>query len=353
MKSILEHIKGLNKKDWNYYGKELEQPFSNDFQKENISKFIKSYFEHSGKLKVYEKFIDADIDRLTHSTSLFFLGCILYENLNFKDKERFIFNNHDHFYFLWFLTTLSHDFTSHKEKDITKKDELIPLVEKLIKPDLSKSQETIPQLYKHIMNYFDYRSSDGKLDHGIVAGAKLFSLLVENREINKRNTEENRSRLGDDFDESKHLYWGDDLDPVYHYICIAIATHNMWLASETLQKTLKEVEEEYKKFGMEDLIEENFTKVSHSDNFLYVILCIIDTIDPIKEFTKDNKREVINILENIFIEFENKNTIILQNKNPMFDNFDKLQQDANNLKKWLNVDVEIKTEPNSIKIVLL
>ena len=66
MKSILEHIKGLNKKDWNYYGKKLKQPFSDGFQKENISKFIESYFKHSGKLKVYENFIDADIDRSTH-----------------------------------------------------------------------------------------------------------------------------------------------------------------------------------------------------------------------------------------------------------------------------------------------
>lgn len=296
-------------------------PFSNNKHIE----FIQEYFKLAGKEQALTEFFpngETKFSRAKHSNSIFFLGCIFYKYL-VPDKKPYTVREHDHFCFLWFLISLSHDFSFDTEaKSHNEQDDLFNLEHKLLessyKDEIFKDIP-IKSLIDSIKPYFEYRKSQCKNDHGIYAGLRLFDTLVKNRIIREENQNNGV--------ETNNLYWGEEVEPLYYLACIAIAIHNIWMPN-------KDKEDEYQKNDLNDLID--LEKISFNTFPFYVLLCIVDTIDPIKIYSCCNSEYV---LENILINFEATYTIAFQNKEESGLDFNKLIEKAKELEKWLAVKV--------------
>ena len=223
-----------------------------------------------------------------------------YEKLNLKELEEYERNDlSKQFYFIWFLSALVHDFYHDKERkqeafpEINEDINSIKVENKLLayikenKKILEKNEKN-EKFFKTIPNYFKYRLRDGKLDHGITTGIKLFDSLEKNRKVRKEQVENGV--------ENSILYWGDDLTPLYAQASLSIAMHNIWSSGEK-----EEIKEKYRNLGLESLItgESDIFPISIKDNPLLFLLGLVDTIEPIKTF---NCLEPQYVLENILID---------------------------------------------------
>ncbi|MFW2555577.1 hypothetical protein [Aliarcobacter butzleri] len=338
MKSIFQEISEL--RNWDYYERDNCEKIQ-DWNDENKHKeFIKTFFEISKKDNILNNFkieID-DLSRNIHTNSVYFLGALFYEKLNLKELEKYERNDSSkQFRFIWFLSALVHDFYHDKERKleeftgIIEDIESVKLTNDLLSYTNKKSlcQDKIENLFKTIPNYFKYRFYDGKVDHGIMAGIKLFDLLETNR-VQKKENKNTR-------------YWKDDLTPLYAQAGLAIAMHNIWLSG-----TKEDIKEKYRKADLETLItgENTIFPISIKDNPLLFLLGLVDTIEPIKTFNCVTPQYV---LENIMISFNKKqNQIIIKNKKHSRLDFEKLKRNTKGLEGWL--DIKIIEEINKIII---
>lgn len=337
MKSIIEAFENFDEKeDWNYYNcKNLNNPFLGG---ENHNEFIEKYFSKSGKLNEMPNEFntileDKDSNRIIHSNSLYFLGCLFYKELKLEDRisnERLKGKN---FIFIWFMTALGHDFGYKYENDFEAyKDSFNSL--QSIKNKFSIKKETdlfslqrehenkIGKLYNQIEKYFNYRYKKGKIDHGILSALVLFHSLAKHRKSMEKSE-------NDDFN------WKDEVTIDYAHACIAIGTHNIWNLEENIQK-------EY------NIILTDIFPLKFDEYPLLFLLGLIDTIEPLKIFdcVKSN-----NILENILIDFKDNKTIILKNKDNSILDFQKLVKRTNEMEKWLSV--KLCKQNNQLKITIL
>ncbi len=329
MKSLLDHILELKPNNWDYYKKRTNSNFSPNIMKsskqEDHKYFFVQYFVDGEKSEILNDFFNAqdDFKRSIHTNSIFFLGCLLYKKLELSNKIDFYSRKHDQFYFIWFLTSLAHDFAYkyednfNKYKDSISKD-IFNLKHNLISTKNKCNKPYREGLVQHIPEYFKSRLKQCKIDHGIVAGMKLYDSLVKNRIIQKE-------KFGVE-DKERNLYWGDDLDPLYHCASIAVATHNIWQNDKN-----------------KDLF-----PVSLENFPLLLLLGLVDTLDPVKTF---DCVDPVYVLENILIEFENLHTIEIKNADDSKLDFNKLIKKVDKLDEWLNVEVDIHTD-NSIKIMI-
>lgn len=351
MISLLKQINDLE--NWDYYEREKEFKLNkieswND--ESEHKKFIKYFLEISGKNVVFEH-LDIKLNELSrkiHTNSVYFLGALFYEKLNLKELEKYERNDlSKQFHFIWFLSALVHDFYHDKERkqeafpEINEDINSIKVENKLLayikenKKILEKNEKN-EKLFKTIPNYFKYRLRDGKLDHGITTGIKLFDSLEKNRKVRKEQVENGV--------ENSILYWGDDLTPLYAQASLSIAMHNIWSSGEK-----EEIKEKYRNLGLESLItgESDIFPISIKDNPLLFLLGLVDTIEPIKTF---NCLEPQYVLENILIDFD-KNKITISNKETSILSFERLIKNVKGLKDWL--DVELPGIDNSINKIII
>jgi hypothetical protein len=230
------------------------------------------------------------------------------------------------FPFMWFLTCLFHDFAMQQENS----EELL---EKVVDIDtlykcysirhklLEKRVTGISRpLFNHIRHYFLYRRfKHKKIDHGILAGIYFYDKLVKNRIIKER-------------ERNNNLFWGKELEKQYGQIAAAIATHNIWFPTN---KTACD----YIKFEMKELI--NVKPISLKIFPLLFLLGLVDTIDPIKTYSKDY--EVDYIVENIQLDFID-NKLILKNKTDSKLDFNEIIKKSDNFKGWLNLEIKKNTD---------
>lgn len=332
MKSLLQEIKDLN--GWDYYDNRNEEDKCKILNWNDITEhqtFIKKFLKIGGKESIVEHFFPNDLrdvgislenfERATHTNSVFFLGCLLYEKLALKNKINFVRadGKDDEFHFIWFLTSLVHDFGYFAEKcksifpHIT--EDLSSL---LVTHNLLSCKEADQQIVEGIKNYFkeSFKGSirKPKIEHGIYAGLVLYDGLVKNRLERKRQQEN-----GAEEKSLEGLYWGDDLDKFYAIASFAIARHNMWL---------------------KDLM---FSIDTEPYLFLFGL---VDTIEPIKTF---DCVSIEYVLKNILIE-GNQDEIILQNAPDSKLCFSKLIDKISGLKDWINVNVVSEENKVTIKI---
>ena len=348
MISLLKQINDL--KNWDYYNRKNNQKIQDWNDEQEHRKFIEDFFEISKKENILNDFkieID-DLSRPIHTNSVYFLGALFYEKLNLKELEEYERNDlSKQFYFIWFLSALVHDFYHDKERkqeafpEINEDINSIKVENKLLayikenKKILEKNEKN-EKLFKTIPNYFKYRLRDGKLDHGITTGIKLFDSLEKNRKVRKEQVENGV--------ENSILYWGDDLTPLYAQASLSIAMHNIWSSGEK-----EEIKEKYRNLGLESLItgESDIFPISIKDNPLLFLLGLVDTIEPIKTF---NCVEPQYVLENILIDFD-KNKITISNKETSILSFERLIKNVKGLKDWL--DVELPDIDNSINKIII
>lgn len=332
MKSIKQYIAELKQTDWDYYSeignRELENPFTSRL---SHKRFVEKYFKRSGKGAVLD-FIDylpkkeLNNNRIKHTNSIFFLGVILYnktnlhsdffENLNSAEYRRFPF--------LWFLSCLFHDFGFEIEKNVkTVKgiESLADLKKRYLIDNClleTKPKEVYKVLFNEIENYFNLRlKSAKKIDHGIFAGLYFYDRLVKIRQTKIPNNETT-------------LFWGKELEEQYAQVATTIAVHNIWLPKK---KDIKE----YRKYKLDNLIKD-FKPIKFNHFPLLYILGIVDTIDPMKNYTRDGFAPN-EILESIELGF-NGNQVIIKNGNRSKLDFKKMTDSADELKSWLNVGVD-------------
>ena len=348
MISLLKQINDL--KNWDYYNRKNNQKIQDWNDEQEHRKFIEDFFEISKKENILNDFkieID-DLSRPIHTNSVYFLGALFYEKLNLKELEEYERNDlSKQFHFIWFLSALVHDFYHDKERkqeafpEINEDINSIKVENKLLayikenKKILEKNEKN-EKFFKTIPNYFKYRLRDGKLDHGITTGIKLFDSLEKNRKVRKEQVENGV--------ENSILYWGDDLTPLYAQASLSIAMHNIWSSGEK-----EEIKEKYRNLGLESLItgESDIFPISIKDNPLLFLLGLVDTIEPIKTF---NCLEPQYVLENILIDFD-KNKITISNKETSILSFERLIKNVKGLKDWL--DVELPDIDNSINKIII
>lgn len=290
IKSFQDHLRELEPIHWDYYygqGRQLQNPF---LANGNHTHFIEQYFKIAGKEMLLDNFPVKDLERPAHVTSTFFLGLIIIIKCNLVRLLSLDGKNapgYDQLPFVWFLTTLFHDYAERLEGDGNYHAELKNIDDLIAKYQVEHNLLTRPIegvskiLLDAIPNYYVLRHSDpilnmdhGRVDHGIHAGLYAFDSLVKNRITNKQR------RAGE-------LSWEDYLDDQYALACACVATHNIWVNQPTLK---------YLDHGLETLTK--FEPYSLTEFPLPYVFSIVDTIDPVKYFCcQPNEPENISLEE--------------------------------------------------------
>lgn len=334
MKSILQLIRELEYREWDYYQDididRLGNPF---FGEISYTHFIHRFFERGGKNDLLrDESIHIPLSNLrypNHICSVFFLGIILSQHTNILPKSLFGKSKvgYEVFPFLWFLTALFHDHAYQLEED---PDNLVsvsdlPALKKILKleHDLSTAKVTkIPdQLLSAIEQYFIYRRKEwDKIDHGILAGFYMYDALVKIRR--KKFADGNRLH-----------FWGKRLEKHYALAAGPIAVHNIWMPTDETLNT-------YKTFSLDSLL--NFEPIRFRKAPLLYLLGIVDTIDPIKTFVTEAISDTY-VYSNVFLEFR-KTALTIQVQKDSSLKYAIIEKKANGLKGWL--DVKIDSNPN-------
>lgn len=301
-KSYLTFLKNLNETDWDYSNEIFEKlnskiPFLKDnYNSSDVNKFIKDYLDYSGKryLTLETEFNNISPKRPFHVVSNFFVGILIYKYCELEKEMDLLKKNkldYNTFILLWMLTNFLHDYAELFENEKLVKGRTISTLSGLLSVydiknnALSKSSKKIPKpIYDNIEEYFNYRISINKIDHGIHAGLLFFDLLVKNRiEKMKQNTNLD--------------YWHSDLDIQYRHIAQVICVHNIWVNQN---------EDFYNYPSLAPL--NNFKPFSFKEYPFFFLMALVDTIEPIKFFHYNNnpnflKFEVDIVLKNLEFNF--------------------------------------------------
>ena len=266
----------------------------------NCRSFISEHFEKGNKKGVFHIFREFTHDYETkgkhlHTVSLYLLGLSLEDTFSrpLKRKLSELIENmawYD-FKYSWYLTCLYHDVTSCIETN-SEYSVLCDAVEGsslFTHTPIKKDAQLLRFPKRVITDYLEYRKNDGKNDHGIIAGAQLFDRLSQSF---KEKT------AGHDWAKSPeynlhHLHWRREHLDHFAYIADAVCCHNIWLATP-------ETEEEYHNANLDELIVHNDCDKLCIDTYpLQFMLCLLDTIEPVKRFHRLSAEAV---LKNICIE---------------------------------------------------
>ena len=286
---------------WDYYSNNNFQFSIEDIN--NVNKcyeFINSYIKDSRKetihfnkyLNALRSFKEKDIEgyRMRHIVSLFFIGLVFFGNNFIKDKikneieEIGVFSDIDNldkeFVFVWFLTCIFHDIGYVFENDITSNE----LTIEEIHSESSSLRNLLPSIVwgnmpNHynlvISKYLYYRKSK---DHGIMGGLSFAKNVCELRKIRYNNQP-----------EGERYKWKPELDKLYKYIGCRICCHNIFYVRMGIENLCNNIT--YIISGLCPLIlngkkDMNGKYVQYPLHFtkqpLFFLLCLIDSIDPMK-----------------------------------------------------------------------
>ncbi|WP_338236780.1 hypothetical protein [Persicobacter diffluens] len=351
--TILENILDLRQEDWDYYasvdGKYLENPFSSYIPHRE---FIERFFERAGKegvLRSINPQLSPQNGDIEHTNSIFFLGILLAKTWRNDSSSFFIGESplgYQIFPFLWFLICLTHDLTT----DVENEDQLLESIRDIetLKQHLKcrrilplKDINSVPDvLLNAIPHYLNWKLNnppkglEKHVDHGIYAGFKMYDKLVKNREYRQRRIREKK--------EKKSLFWQKELNEQYAKASQVVATHNIWFNNPDYNK----------ENGLDDLNKQE--NVRFDDYPLYVLFCIVDTIDPVKNVWRNYQGAKMphseKILKGIAINVGER-SLTMQNKDLTEADFNRIRLATASLPSWLAVSVHLDNA--SIKINIL
>lgn len=343
--SILKQINNLNDEDWNYYQRtESSLKKIDDWnEKEEHKDFINNFLKVSEKMAINTSFKDilSDFKRATHTNSVFFLGCLFYKELNFKDKISFTRDNRDEFHFIWFLTSLIHDFGYKIEKNKSEYPQITEDIETfkeffsidedndLLKQNTTDYSDNMKTIIEYIPEYYSNRvkgkRSDGtdaetKIDHGIASGLILYSSLIKNRT---------------EMDGNSHLYWGEGLNKFYEEAAFHIAIHNIRMP-------------------------DNHLKFSINNNAFLFLFLLADTIEPTKCFYRHNPQDILGSITIYFhtnkkgltIQIKRSKCISYTSIEPSIKSIEKYKKNIMGLKNFLEIEIMENRNPLCYKFVL-
>lgn len=344
----------------------VDKLFATDKSEEECRGFIEEHFRSGNKEMAFqypesikEKCLRGM--RTVHMTSLYLLGDYLYDifgealykgledegNLNIKSRGEW-YQKEYFFKYIWFLTCLYHDVTSNVEED----EEFKRIANEYFENKTSKSQKDT--IYEHycvdgklfqprfnygtISEYYDKRKKEGKYDHGIIAGYLLFEKLKKNFEEKTKGHDMRKEIV---YDKDKKIQWRLEQMDIFAYVSDAIICHNLWMAYTPDDKA------KYKSNGLDKLIikDDKSNRLSLEEYPLQFMLCLLDTIEPIKRFCNDrNEMNYKDCLQNIYIADMSENGVrklIISWSNIMKknSNFKTWLKNIHELSKWMQVEV--------------
>lgn len=333
-----------NNCDWSYYHG-IHIPANALVCGDKALKFIKSYFELAGKETVfsfpqipqYEKVLE---ERAPHIVSTFLLGKRIAECVGINIAERN--ENGMSFQYYWFLSCLYHDL-GYVYENQSSCEHL-----RMISIDgLEAIQEVCGITYLHNREFKTYSREDvdlylrkraickdgkrGVIDHGIVGGLMLYDGLRKRFEESwkKRTDREHSNRYSFDIKvSSRTLHCSNSHFQDYAKAADAIIMHNIWVS--TLFQYMNE---------------EGITRKISNDpircdmgNQLCFILCLADTIEPIKR-----KPEYV---DRVSFSFCNKQITIETDEDVMEDVYRNIKK----CESWLSVNIQKERNRVSISI---
>lgn len=280
-------------------------------EKKEATTFIREYFLQGGKRGALDNVVgvrEDEIYRAEHMVSAFFLGILLYhkirkiqDSINRKINELQIPTNQCSneykeespeklFLYIWFLTCLYHDIGYDAEN---RHDDSSIEIDHVLS-ELQISKKAIPdELSDNCKLYYALRKSgkikppESVIDHGIIGGCMLYHHLE-------------RLHTETEIVERNGLYWGKSI--LKHYIApaaCAIIAHNMWM-----QEAGTEDADRYKDLLLDGLIYSPGNRIIQlKDHPLLFLLCLVDTIEPLKRGKK---------LDEVWVEIDD-NCIVVKN----------------------------------------
>lgn len=308
--------------------------------------FIREYFSEGGKKDLFKDVDGNEIEllkqkmRAEHMRSVFLLGIYFYDHVvslkNFindlviflykqtkkqnveevsirnveqevivdKYSKTFDYNSNEirrDFLYLWFLICLYHDVGYIYELNEKNDDQIF-------NPKTIKKTEFFPEeLMTYAFSYYVVRRFTNLLggrpcvDHGIYGGMHMYSKLK-----NKHNS----PTIITDYSENIPLNWGKPImDNYITHAAWCIIGHNIFFAEDGSKSG-----DLYKLLGFNGLIytrgESHISPISHP---LLFLLCLVDTIEPIKHFFGDKnyseedteKRMELSLSSNIHVSHGN------------------------------------------------
>ena len=318
--------------------------------------FIEEYFKLGGKEHAFDLSFFKELKvngKHIHSISMYYIGCIL-SNLvkgRLNDKLVELIPGHGgdfkyKFIYSWFLTCLYHDTACVIEEP--KKKGIKTGSPKWLLNEALKEYQIENNVYIYtldiIENYFNYcRNYRDKLDHGIIGGFVFYDRLVKN--YNKTWDKHKPNRLTTESYEcfnTDNLSWRIEHLDHFAYIANSIIAHNIWVANKDTKKI-------YIRFGLDQLLEENYKKITLDEDPLVLFLAIVDTIEPTKFFIGANPEFVWKNIDMYYDSVENKiNISVLSDTLDYKRWFKKIS----GLKDWLNVDIS-KAVGRNMEIYIL
>ncbi len=273
---------------WQYYPyvKEFEI-YGDDYCKNFIHQYV---VKEGGKdIPMVEEYLsNLSNERIKHILSCFLLGIIIYdENQSIRtyidaflkelpsgkrkesDRERFLY--------IWMLISVFHDFgyaVEHKKKDFSRKE-----LSSLLK-EMPQRFNSVPSIYNKnlLRNYITYKCCRFNCyDHGVIGGIKLFKELCDLR----------RERVKKDTDH----YWKEDLEYDFAVAAWAIACHNIFYINKT-----EDYHWCYTQMGLGRFVySDKVRKISQKQHPLFFLLCLVDSIEPLKTYTDNSMLHGINL----------------------------------------------------------
>lgn len=122
-------------------------------------------------------------------------------------------------------------------------------------------------------------------NHGIVGGYLFYDRMVKNYIRAYEQSYPNDVRNGEMYPNITSFSWNGkhffaEQLPIFAHIADCIISHNIWKAAPG-------AEEKYLQYGLEELVGENFRRISYRNNPLLFVLAIVDTLDPYKVYGSD------------------------------------------------------------------
>ena len=308
--------------------------------------FLEEYLNHGKHLHTVSLYLMGMIfieksstlrDKLTNQLQSF-LPCYGDWYVRKKDEYNLLYT--------WYLTALYHDIASCVEniripENPTEQQKCLEYY--LGELDITYSPYSvfpyrklnIPQRFSEnlIKNYFCYRANKGSCEHGILAGYLFFDRFVKNFLRYSRNKKIIKKGF---IEEAGNLKW--HIEQLSHaaYVADAIICHNIWMGGERDTEL-------YQAYGLSPLL-----YMKHSENKLSItkyplqfMLCLLDTIEPVKRFAREPFEKTLypkDVLENVQLEFKGNGLEVSWKRKiseqPEFEYWEKALGDLQN---WMEV----------------
>jgi hypothetical protein len=269
-----------------------------------------------------------------HTVALYLLGLHLQKLFEPETKayfEKYVPKVEDwyepkDFMYFWYLTCLYHDVASCVERKPHDCNMCCGHCPKKYFPHM-QGKQTIPYSKNTVINYCCYRKDNGKQDHGIYGSIILRQKLYKNfQDVTAGKTLPYTDKYG--------LVWREEQKDIFDCVAGTIICHNMWTVNASDAREAAQ----YHELGLDELIiSKEEDKLSFKKYPFQFMLCLLDTIEPVKRFKKMSAREV---LENVSIEAENDEiTIAWTDKMKKQADFWDWMKNISTMKDWMQVDV--------------